>query len=248
MSESKKKAWKISVITVCYNSRKTIEDTIKSILNQTYQNYEYIIVDGCSTDGTVELVKSYIPKFNGKLTFISEPDTGIYNAMNKAIRRATGDLICLINSDDYYERDAFAIMNAHYNGEKYKVQYGLLRMITDEKEEVCIMKNHQFLCKAMIPHQTCFITRATYEKFGLFDESYRSGADYEFTIRISLHKEVLFEPIYQLIACFRTGGMSESLTAALEEAQIQKKYGFIGKKKYLYLITKARITHFLHKL
>ena len=115
MSENNKNEWKISVITVCYNSKKTIEDTIKSVLNQTYQNYEYIIIDGCSTDGTIDLVKSYIPKFNGRLTFISEPDKGIYNAMNKGIRKATGDLICLLNSDDYYELDAFETMNANYN-------------------------------------------------------------------------------------------------------------------------------------
>ena len=248
MSENNKNEWKISVITVCYNSKKTIEDTIKSVLNQTYQNYEYIIIDGCSTDGTIDLVKSYIPKFNGRLTFISEPDKGIYNAMNKGIRKATGDLICLLNSDDYYELDAFETMNANYNGEKYKIQYGLQRVITNGKEEMCIMKNHQFLCNAMIPHQTCFVTRETYRKFGLFDESFRSAADYEFTVRVSRHKEVIFQPIYKIIVCFRSGGMSESLTGALEEEVIMKKYGFIGEKKYLYLVTKARITHLLHKI
>ena len=247
MSENKKN-WKISVITVCYNSKKTIEDTIKSILNQTYANYEYIIIDGGSTDGTLELIKSYEPLFEGKLRYISEPDKGIYNAMNKGIRMATGDLVCLLNSDDYYELNAFEIMNANYNGEKYKVQYGIQRTITDEKEEMCIMKNHQFLNNAMIPHQTCFVTRKTYEDFGLFDESYKSGADYEFTVRISQHKEVCFQPIYEIIACFRSGGMSESLVAALEEAKTKKKYGFISNKKYWMLIIKARLMHLLHKL
>ena len=93
----------VSIITVCYNSEKTIERTIKSVLNQTYQDYEYIIVDGASTDKTLDIIKRYEPEFEGKMRWISEQDNGIYYAMNKGIGMAKGKLIGMINIDDYYD-------------------------------------------------------------------------------------------------------------------------------------------------
>ena len=90
-----------SIITVCFNSEKTIEQTIKSVLEQSFQNYEYIIVDGASKDCTVDIIRRYEPMFKGKLKWISEPDNGIYDAMNKGIGMARGELIGIINSDDY---------------------------------------------------------------------------------------------------------------------------------------------------
>ena len=95
-----------SIITVCFNSEKTIQRTLQSVLDQTYENYEYIIVDGASTDRTIDIVRSFMPLFNGKMRVISEPDQGIYDAMNKGIRNAKGTLIGMVNSDDYYEPDA----------------------------------------------------------------------------------------------------------------------------------------------
>ena len=97
---------KVSVITVCYNSARTIEATIQSILMQTYSNIEYIIIDGASRDNTLDIIKKYEKEFNGRLTVVSEPDNGIYDAMNKGIRMATGEVIGLLNSDDTYEFDA----------------------------------------------------------------------------------------------------------------------------------------------
>ena len=97
---------KCSIITVSYNSSKTIEKTINSVLSQTYKDVEYIIVDGASSDGTVEIIKEYEPLFEGRMKWISEPDNGIYFAMNKGIQMAKGELIGIINSDDWYENDA----------------------------------------------------------------------------------------------------------------------------------------------
>ena len=94
---------KISIITVCFNSEKTIEDTIKSVLKQSYKNYEYIIVDGKSTDNTLNIIKKYEGKFDGRLKYISEKDKGIYDAMNKGIKMSAGDIIGLINSvNDFF--------------------------------------------------------------------------------------------------------------------------------------------------
>ncbi len=128
-----------SIITVCYNSEKTIERTIKSVLNQTESNYEYIIVDGGSTDKTLDIVKNYEDAFNGRLKYISEKDNGIYDAMNKGIGMAKGELIGLINSDDYYELDALENIKKEYEKledekKKHLVMYGFMRTVNDDKE------------------------------------------------------------------------------------------------------------------
>jgi len=232
--------YKISVITVCYNSEKTIERTIKSILNQTYDNFEYIIIDGLSSDLTLDIIKKYTYSFKGKMKWISEQDNGIYYAMNKGIKMANGDLICLLNSDDWYEPNAFEIMNNHYHGEPYKIQYAMQRIITKGKEEQCNILHHQFLNKHMIPHQTCFVTKSIYKEIGLFDTHYKSAADYDFTIRASLDTRVIFEPIYTILVSFRSGGMCSTIAGGLEQAQIKRKYGFITKKQFEYLKLKAR--------
>lgn len=96
---------KISIITVTYNSAKTLKETLESVLKQTYTNYEHIIVDGLSKDNTIEIVKEYEEKYNGKLKYISEKDTGLYDAMNKGIKMATGDIIGILNSDDIYAHE-----------------------------------------------------------------------------------------------------------------------------------------------
>ena len=92
----------ITIITATYNSAATVRDTFDSILSQTYSDIEYIVVDGASTDGTVDIIKSYEPRFNGRMRWINEADKGIYDAMNKGIAMATGDVIGILNSDDFY--------------------------------------------------------------------------------------------------------------------------------------------------
>ena len=96
---------KISVVTVTFNSGKTVRDTIESVLSQSYQDYDYIIVDGGSKDDTIDIVKEYLPRFGGRMRYLSEPDNGMYDAMNKGIRMAEGDVVGIVNSDDFYHRD-----------------------------------------------------------------------------------------------------------------------------------------------
>ena len=109
---------KVSIITACFNSEKTIKTTIESVLHQTYSNIEYIIIDGKSSDSTIEIVKEYMPLFRGRLRYISEKDNGIYDAMNKGIRLSKGDVIGIINSDDFYELDAVENIIKYMNSEK----------------------------------------------------------------------------------------------------------------------------------
>ena len=120
---------KVSIITPCLNSEKTIEDTIKSVVNQTYKNIEYIVVDGGSRDRTMEIVKKYEPLFQGRMKYVSEPDKGIYNAMNKGIKMSTGSLIGIINSDDYYELYTIEHIVDNMTADKYQVLYGWLRVL-----------------------------------------------------------------------------------------------------------------------
>ena len=108
-----------TIITPCFNSEKTIEKTLQSVLNQTYQNFEYIIIDGGSTDDTLSIIESYKEKFAEKLTVVSEKDNGIYDAMNKGIQLAKGELVGIVNSDDFYETDALENIVNEYQNEKY---------------------------------------------------------------------------------------------------------------------------------
>ncbi|MDR2407546.1 MAG: glycosyltransferase, partial [Bacteroidales bacterium] len=109
---------KISIITVCYNSEKYIRSAIESVLGQTYENIEYILVDGASTDRTLDIIKEYESKFNGRMCWMSEPDNGIYNAMNKGIAMASGEVVGILNSDDFFtSADVIANIMGNFIGQ-----------------------------------------------------------------------------------------------------------------------------------
>ena len=123
---------KVSIITAAYNAEKTIEDTIKSILKQSYTDIEYIIVDGCSKDRTVDIIKKYEPEFKGRLKWISEKDKGIYDAMNKGIRMATGDIIGILNSDDFFTSDdIISTVNETFEKHNPDAIYGDIHFVND---------------------------------------------------------------------------------------------------------------------
>lgn len=221
-----------SIITVCFNSEKTIERTIKSVLEQSFQDYEYIIVDGASRDRTTDIICRYEPLFEGKMKWISEPDNGIYDAMNKGIEMASGELVGIINSDDYYEQDALKKAAQAYDGYDYSVIYGMLRTISEGKEVMVYIKNHEFLDKDMIAHPACFITRKIYKKYGGYSLKYPYSADYDFMLRIKEQKEVQFVETYHILSNFSLDGASGSVKAYRDTLRLQKEYHLIGDREY----------------
>ena len=200
---------KISIITVSYNSEKTIKDTLESVLGQTYDNYEYLIIDGKSTDDTLKIVKEYEKKFKGKLKYISEKDKGLYDAMNKGIKMASGDIIGIINSDDIL---------AHKNVFKkvvdnIKVNDGVYSnlLMLDEKldKPYRLFKSHKVSKKLgwHMPHPTLYLKKEVYEKYGNFDTNYRIAADLDFMLRL-INNNVNLKYVNDYFVYMRSGGAS----------------------------------------
>jgi len=225
---------KVSVITVVYNGVATIERTINSVLAQTYPNIEYIIIDGQSTDGTLKVINRYRKQISH---LISEPDNGVFDAMNKGIKLATGDLIGIINSDDWYEQDAVQIMiNAYTQNPNFSIFHGLLRFVDKDGAMQQVLGNHHnFLNKGMIEHPTCFIHKSVYKKLQ-FDTDYSVVADYDFMLK-AVQYGFKFYFIEQIIANFSYGGMSTSFKSAKETLALQKKYKLITNFKRHLLTT-----------
>jgi len=238
---------KCTVITVCFNSSNTIRKTFDSVLQQTYANVEYIVVDGESTDGTVDIIKEYEPLFKGRMKWISEPDKGIYDAMNKGIRMASGELIGIINSDDYYESDAVENMISAMESDAYQILYGAVRTIKNGIEHNITIHSHLFLRESMIGHPACFITKKLYDELGMYDTNFISAADYDFMLRMTANKNVKFVPVYKVIANFATGGMCASSKAYYDLLKVQKKHEIISEKEYQKIVIKCKLYDFLHR-
>lgn len=230
---------KVSIITVCYNSEKTIERTIKSVLNQTYKNIEYIIIDGKSSDATIDMIKKYESEFGNRMKWVSEKDDGIYYAMNKGIDLATGELIGIINSDDFYEEDAVEKIVEAYGEEEYQIIYGMVRQLRNSVEDCVSIYSHHFLRDRMICHPGCFVSKNIYEKYGGFNTEYISAADYDFMLRMNQHQDVVFKPVYSIISNFEQGGVSSSKKGRLDKLRLEYNWGKITKKRYL--LSKGRI-------
>ncbi len=212
---------KVSLITVSYNSAKTIVDTIQSVLNQTYKNIEYIVVDGNSSDGTVEIVKQFLNSTKGAsqgvvTKFLCERDKGIYDAMNKGLTLATGDIIGVLNSDDFYcSNTVIEQVVAAFQKEDAQCLYGDLNYVdpTDtykivRKWRSGDFKRENFLKGWMPPHPTFFVRKSCYEKFGTFNTQFKSAADYELMLRF-LYKEscsAIHLPVVMIH--MRAGGIS----------------------------------------
>lgn len=238
----------ISIITVCYNSERTIIDTLESVLKQNYKNYEYIIIDGNSTDKTLKIISEYERKFEGRMKYISEKDEGIYDAMNKGIRLCKGDIIGIINSDDWYEEGCLDKVAKLYNKDENQIMYGYQRLIKNEKEYEIVMKNHQFIKERMISHPTCFVSRTVYDKYGLYNLNFRISADYEFMLRLSKYDDIKYVKLYDIISNFRLGGESSTLNGVIETAKIRLKYGCITNKQYYSILAKTKISYLLKKI
>lgn len=222
----------ITIITVSYNSVSTIEQTILSVVNQDFEDYEYIIIDGGSTDGTLEIIKKYQHKIT---LWVSEPDKGIYDAMNKGIGFAKGTLISLLNSDDWYDKNTLIYIAQYYKLKpNIDLFHGLLRFIdTNGVPDLIIGHYSSYLNSGMIEHPTCFIKKDLYNSVGPFDLNYKSASDYDWMLRAK-KADAKFLLIPEILTNFRRGGMSESDLGSYEELFIKKKHGLFNKIFFLY--------------
>lgn len=236
----------ISIITVCFNSEKTIRQTIESVLSQTYEQIEHIIIDGQSNDETGKIVQAYVQQYPDRFRFVCEPDSGIYNAMNKGVELATGELIGIINSDDWYEQRAVETVVKAYREGGDAVYHGIQRTYSDSALIGLQGTSASQLSKQMIEHPTCFVPRRFYRDYGLFDESYRYVADYEFMLRLQ-QKGVAFVMIEQVLANFRQGGASHKPEAVWENYRLWLKLGLLSKQQYAYRLVMDRVKLYLRR-
>lgn len=197
----------VSVITVTFNAQRYIEQTIQSVLAQTYPDTEYIIIDGGSTDGTTDIIHRYA----GHLSYwVSEKDNGIYDAMNKGIRHAKGQLIGMVNAGDFYEPDTVQrVVDAYMQHPDCGVFHGDINMLNEDgslfKQKHANTDLQQLDKGFGLFHPTFFIPKAVYEKIGLYDTDFRLAADYDFALRCR-NAAVPFCHIPYILSNFRIGG------------------------------------------
>lgn len=179
----------ISVVTVCLNAEDHVARAIESVLGQTYHNIEYIVVDGASADGTLAVVRKYEPAFEGRLRWISEPDEGLYDAMNKGVALATGDLIGILNADDYYELDALErVAEVARHHPSAGIVYGDDRTIAADGNTEVRPTPEFVTLDAMrwghiVHHHAAFVAAWVYRAVGTYDTRHHITADYDFFLR-----------------------------------------------------------------
>jgi glycosyltransferase involved in cell wall biosynthesis len=196
------------------NGEKHLEKTILSVINQSYKNIQYIIIDGGSTDGTVEIIKKYQHQID---FWISEPDNGIYDAMNKGIGYATGDLIGIINSDDHYIDDSIELVARAvveypeadvFHGNLIYIQKSGIKEIRRSRENLSKYK----LYKMPVNHPTVFIRASCYKKYGMYDTKYKFAADFDLILKYLIDYKLIFKYMNHTIAFMHGGGTSSTLS------------------------------------
>ncbi|MEI6435746.1 MAG: glycosyltransferase family 2 protein [Bacteroidota bacterium] len=229
---------KISIITITYNSEKTIRDTIESVLNQSYKNIEYIVVDGKSKDGTCDIIRSYGVRIT---QFVSEKDNGLYYALNKGIGLATGDVVGFLHSDDIFASTETIKMIAEAFT-KFKVDsvYGDLVYVdqNDTNKIIRFWRSRKFsrsraLTGWMPPHPTFYVKREVYVKYGGFNTSFRISADYESILRFLVRFRVTTFYIPLVLIRMRVGGESNKsvknvIRKSLEDIRAMQINGLIS--------------------
>ena len=208
----------ISIITATFNSAKTLKDTIQSVLRQTNKDFEYLIIDGGSTDETIDIVKSYESEFSGRLKWVSEKDQGIYDAMNKGIKMASGDVVGILNSDDYFTSDDIlqTVDNA-FKSHEIDAIYGDIHFIRDGNPQKCVryyssrMFRPFWLRFGFMPaHPSFYCKREIFDKAGLYSLDYKIGADYEMMVRLFKRHKIKSLYANKDFVTMRTGGASNN--------------------------------------
>ena len=207
---------KVSIITVCYNGEKTIRDTIKSVLTQDYPDIEYIVIDGLSKDTTIDIVNEY----RGKISkIISEPDQGIYDAMNKGVKYSTGDIVGILNSDDFFENPSVisdVVKHFNSNPNASLVIGDVVYVDPNNTEKITRFYSSRKFKPVklrfgwMPPHAATFIKASVYNKLGNYSTDYEISADYELFVRLLLLHKVCYSRLDKVLVRMRTGGVSSS--------------------------------------
>ena len=204
---------KVSIVTVCYNSEKTISDTLDSLESQTYQDIEYLVIDGASSDNTVELVNKNSSRVS---KIISERDTGIYDALNKGIKASTGDVVGFLHSDDLFaSATVIEDVVAKFKETDSDAVYGDLKYVAqhDISKVIRLWKSGEYNIKLikrgwMPPHPTFFMKRELYEKFGCFDLNFKIAADYDSLLRYLWVNKISISYLPEVLTLMRVGGES----------------------------------------
>lgn len=204
---------KVSIITVTYNSQSFLEQTICSVTEQSYANIEYIIVDGGSIDNTLSIIEKYRTRIH---KFISEKDKGIYDALNKGIAMATGDIVGILHSDDFYtSKQVIAHVVEKIISEGTDALYADLNYVQQNNTQKIVRKWHSgkyksgsFIYGWMPPHPTFFVKSEVYQKFGAFDLNFKTSADYELMLRFIHKHQISVSYLNECIVNMRVGGQS----------------------------------------
>lgn len=231
-----------SIITINRNNAEGLRKTMQSILSQDFSNYEYIIIDGASTDGSVDVIREFlaVPEYAEKISYwVSEPDTGIYNAMNKGIRHAKGEFVNMMNSGDTMLPEVLGRVAKIAREHKGEVLYGAVSCIKENIVQKVIGHDVSFIPYITLPHQACFFSISFHYDYGLYDENYKIASDYDFISKLYVNREKFF--FLNLIVCnYDFSGISNTMSEVLidENEKIRLKYGFKvqNKKNIFYFI------------
>ena len=207
---------KISIITATYNSAATVRDTIESVLRQTHQNWELIIEDGVSKDDTLAIVREYEPQCKGRMRIFSEKDEGLYDAMNRGIARATGDVVGILNSDDFYhDEHVMEDVNSAMEGQPVDCVYGDLKFVqaNNTRRVMRIWKGSQHENGAFLrgwhpAHPTFYVKSIWFERFGAFNLQYAVSADFELMLRFIEKGQIRNAYLDRYFVKMRMGGES----------------------------------------
>ena len=213
----------ISIVTVVFNGKKFLEETIQSVINQTYDNVEYIIIDGASTDGTIDIIKKYEDKID---YWVSEKDEGIYDAMNKGLQLCLGDFIAILNADDYYEYDAIAnsVKSIIETNSDYCI--GNVKFIETRSviKPIFPLKPNKIYQEMPYPHVSAFISKKVYQEVGLFDTNFKIAGDHDMAVRIHL-RGYKSSYVDKILANLHKGGISSGYESNFEFLKVAVKNG-----------------------
>lgn len=251
---------KVSIVTTTFNSGQTVADTLRSVLKQTYANIEYWIIDGQSTDNTMEVVRSFEKDFGGRLHYISEKDKGIYDAMNKGILNSTGDIVGILNSDDYFTSVDIVerIVRSLEADPSLDAVYGDVHFINPDNPDKVVRYYSSSVFRPsllrfgfMPAHPTFYARREVYEKHGVYSLDYKIASDYDMMVRLFYKHNIRAKYIRRDFVTMRVGGMSTKnvshrLLINKEDVLACRRYGLKTNRlficmKYLYKIFEFKL-------